>query len=65
MFVIQGVAECRYGDKDTSFCRADMDCSLSVVRELCCNTCKDYAIPNVVQGGSSVYKLIYMYIIHV
>jgi len=49
--VLQGNSQCMYGDRD-SMCKIGMDCSLSVVRDLCCDTCAGYAIPNVVIGES-------------
>ena len=49
--MLQGNSQCMYGDRD-SMCKIGMDCSLSVVRDLCCDTCAGYAIPNVVIGES-------------
>ncbi|XP_067939652.1 uncharacterized protein [Watersipora subatra] len=47
-------ATCLYGDKNLEFCSQNADCSLSVIRSLCCGTCSDYQIPDDV---NAVYQL--------
>jgi len=58
------VETCAYGDKDDELCEPSMDCSISVLRELCCSTCANYVVPEVVEGAVPL-RLVLILCLHV